>query len=129
MESQVKIFLKLQLHEAICNSLQNFPGKRKEYQSCPYHSIKAFSAETAGSMDSDVELKVYGAGLDISIDFDKKKVDVFNIQKFLSFHVFGATSVEEMVAFEAPSPYKSETESDGGKSIFFIYYNIILLII
>ena len=57
--------------------------------------------------------------MDISIDFDKKKVDVFNIQKFLSFQVFGATSVEEMVAFEAPSPYKSETESDGGKSLVF----------
>ena len=54
--------------------------------------------------------------MDISVDFDKEKVNVFNIQKFLSFHVFGATTVDEMLAFEAPTAYKSETESDGGKS-------------
>ena len=109
MESQVKIFLKLLLFEAIYNLLQNFPGKRKEYQSCPYHSIKAFSVETAGSMDSDVELKVYGAGLDISIDFDKKKVDIFNIQKYLSGHVF-ADSINDLLAYEAPSPYVNQNQ-------------------
>ena len=52
----------------------------------------------------------------VSVDFDKEKVNVFKIQKFLSFHVFGATTIEEMLAFEAPTPYKTETESDGGKS-------------
>ena len=60
--------------------------------------------------------------MDISVDFDKKKVNVFNIQKFLSFHVFGATTIDEMVAFEAPTPYATETESDGGKAARFMDY-------
>ena len=60
--------------------------------------------------------------MDISVDFDKSKVNVFNIQKFLSFHVFGATTIDEMVAFEAPTPYKSETGSDGGKAGRFMDY-------
>ena len=61
-------------------------------------------------MDSDVELKVYGAGLDISIDFDKKKVDIFNIQKYLSGHVF-ADSINDLLAYEAPSPYVNQNQS------------------
>ena len=60
-------------------------------------------------MDSDVELKVYGAGLDISIDFDKKKVDIFNIQKYLSGHVF-ADSINDLLAYEAPSPYVNQNQ-------------------
>ena len=66
--------------------------------------------------------QVFASGLDISVDFDKEKVDVFNIQKFLSFHVFGATTVEEMLAFQAPTPYKTETESGGGKAGRFLDY-------
>ena len=61
-------------------------------------------------------IQVYAGGLDISVDFDKEKVDIFNIQKFLSFQVFGATTEEEMLSYEAPTPYKTETGSDGGKS-------------
>ena len=54
-------------------------------------------------MDADVELKVYGAGLDISIDFDKKKINIFDIQKYLSHHVF-ADSMEEILAYNEPAP-------------------------
>ena len=124
-------------HRILVEDKHGITGKRTEYKSCPYHSVKAFSVETSGSFDTDSELKVgsvqlnslhysftilslmlqiYAGSLDISIDFDKKKVDVFNIQKFLSFHVFGAASIEEMLAFEAPTLYKTETGSDGGKS-------------
>ena len=61
---------------------------------------QAFKIETAGSVDSDVEMKVY-AGTDISIDFDKS-VDIFNIQTFLSQYVFGMSTIEEMAAYQPP---------------------------
>ena len=75
-------------HRILIVDKQGVTGKKTEYKSCPYHSIKAFSVETSGSLDSDSELKVYGGSLDLSIDFDKKKVDIFEIQKYLSGHVF-----------------------------------------
>ena len=100
MELQVNVSSKT---KCIPPFLYLFEGKRTEYKSCPYHSIKAFSVETAGSLDADVELKVYGSGLDISIDFDKKKINVFDIQKYLSHHVF-ADSMEEILAYNEPAP-------------------------
>ena len=88
--------------------LHFFEGKRTEYKSCPYHSIKAFSVETAGSIDADVELKIYGAGTDVSIDFDKKKVDIFEVQKYIGGHVF-ADSTDDLVTF-SDSPSKVNTK-------------------
>ena len=61
---------------------------------------QAFKIETAGSVDCDVEMKVY-AGTDISIDFDKS-VDIFSIQTFLSQYVFGMSTIEEMAAYQPP---------------------------
>ena len=85
MELQVNVSSKT---KCISPFLYLFEGKRTEYKSCPYHSIKAFSVETAGSIDADVELKIYGAGTDVTIDFDKKKVDIFEVQKYIGRHVF-----------------------------------------
>ena len=58
-------------HRVLIEDKHGITGKRTEYKSCPYHSIKAFSVETSGSFDSDVELKVYGGSLDLSIDKQK----------------------------------------------------------
>ena len=85
MELQVNVSSKT---KCISPFLYHFEGKRTEYKSCPYHSIKAFSVETVGSIDADVELKIYGAGTDVTIDFDKKKVDIFEVQKYIGRHVF-----------------------------------------
>ena len=65
-------------------------GKRIKYISVPYKSIKAFSVETAGSLDADVELKLYGSGGIGKIDFDfvTGAVDIFAINRFLSQMVF-----------------------------------------
>ena len=37
----------------------HLPGKRVRYTSVPYTSIRAFSLETAGSVDTDQELKIH----------------------------------------------------------------------
>ena len=102
-------------HRILIVDKQGVTGKKTEYKSCPYHSIKAFSVETSGSLDSDSELKVYGGSLDLSIDFDKKKVDIFEIQKYLSGHVF-VDSLHDLLAYDAPSPQKTSVESQGGKA-------------
>ena len=102
-------------HRVLIEDKQGVTGKKVEYKSCPYHSIKAFSVETAGSLDSDVELKIYGTGLDLGIDFDKGKVDIFEIQKYLSRHIF-VDSYEELLAYDAPSPQHTSIGSEGGKA-------------
>merc|ERR1712038_1859505 len=102
-------------HRILIEDKHGITGKRTEYKSCPYHSIEAFSVETSGSFDSDVELKVYGGSLDMSIDFDKEKVNIFDIQKYLSGHIF-VDSVEELLAYNATNPQKTFTGNQGGSS-------------
>ena len=80
-----------------------------------------FSIFTSGGFDSDSELKVYAGSLDLSIHFDKKKVDIFEIQKYLSGHVF-ADSIEELLAYNEANPHHTVTGSEGGKSSKFIDY-------
>lgn len=59
-------------------------GKRISYISVPYKSIRAFSVETAGSVDTDQELKIYARGIGkVSIDF-VNSVEIFAIHRFLS---------------------------------------------
>lgn len=39
--------------------IQGLTGSKKEYHSIPYKSITQFSVETAGSFDTDCDLKVW----------------------------------------------------------------------
>jgi hypothetical protein len=102
-------------HRILFVDKHGITGKRTEYKSCPYHSIKAFSVETSGGFDSDSEMKVYAGSLDLSIDFDKEKVDIFEIQKYLSGHVF-ADSMEELLAYNTANPQQAFTGKEGGSS-------------
>jgi len=104
-------------HRILVRDKHGITGKRTEYKSCPYHSIKAFKVETAGSIDSDVELKVWAGGVDISIDFDKNKVDIFSIQTYLSHHVFAIGSVEELVDYQPPAGGAALGESSSSSKI------------
>jgi len=62
-------------------------GKRIEYLSVPYDSIRAFSVETAGSVDTDQELKIYARSVGkIALDF-VNEVNVWEIKRFLSSKV------------------------------------------
>ncbi len=59
-------------------------GKQIEYTSVPYKSILAFSVETAGSIDTDQELKLYAQGIG-KVSFDLvKSIDVMPIYRFLN---------------------------------------------
>eukprot|EP00092_Neocalanus_flemingeri_P034833 GFUD01037907.1.p1 GENE.GFUD01037907.1~~GFUD01037907.1.p1 ORF type:complete len:776 (+),score=157.04 GFUD01037907.1:222-2549(+) len=102
-------------HRILVVDVHGISGKKVEYQSCPYHAIKAFAIETAGSLlDTDSSLKVYG-GIAMSIEFDKDKVNIFEIQKYMSGHIF-SNSVEDRRASEEAAPYKTETKAEGGKT-------------
>ena len=63
-------------------------GKRVEYKSIPYSSIKAFSVETSGLLDLESNLMVHTGSVDFELKFDTKKVNLYTVQKYLSHHVF-----------------------------------------
>ena len=62
-------------------------GKRIRYTSVPYTSIRAFSVETSGTVDTDQELKIHARGIGkVSIDF-QNSVDLLAIHRYLSLVV------------------------------------------
>ena len=46
-------------HRLIIEDIQGVTGKKREYHSIPYKSITHFLIETAGSFDSDCEMKIW----------------------------------------------------------------------
>jgi len=73
--------------------VQGWSGKKIEYTSVPYSSVKAFSAKSAGSWDRDSKVNIYTKNhwslSKLSLDFRKGKADIIVIQKFLSAIVLG----------------------------------------
>ena len=67
---------------------QGITGKKTQYHSIPYKSIRHFSIETAGHFDLDAELKIYVAGMDMPISkkFDKS-LDIYQLQAILAEYV------------------------------------------
>ena len=62
-------------------------GKKVEYKSIPYCSIKCFSIQTAGTFDSDTELEIDASGIGkIKLEF-MRKVDIFALKRHLSLYV------------------------------------------
>ncbi len=69
--------------------VQGTSGKKVEYLSVPYKSIKYFSVETAGTFDRDAELKIWvsnSQGPTISKEI-KKGIDVVGLQRTLAYFV------------------------------------------
>lgn len=69
--------------------VQGASGKKVEYLSVPYKSIKYFSVETAGSFDRDSELKVWvsdGHSPTVSKQI-KKGIDIVSLQRTLAHFV------------------------------------------
>ena len=60
-------------------------GRKKIYHSIPYRSIGHFSIETAGTLERDIDLKLWVRGLDEPIESELKKggKTVLEIQKVL----------------------------------------------
>lgn len=69
--------------------VQGTTGKKVEYFSLPYKSIKYFSVETAGTFDRDAELKIWAANSaapTISKQI-KKGIDIVSLQRTLAYFV------------------------------------------
>jgi hypothetical protein len=71
--------------------VQGTSGKKTEYLSLPYKSIRYFSIETAGTFDHDAELKIWvGAGQLPTISKQiKKGLDILALQRTLAYFVMG----------------------------------------
>ena len=52
---------------------QGITGKKTQYLSIPYKSIKYFSKEGAGHLDLDAEIKIWLSGEDTPIEFEFKR--------------------------------------------------------
>ena len=65
---------------------QGITGKKTQYHSIPYKSIRHFSIETVGHFDLDAELKIYVADMPISKKFDKS-LDIYQLQAILAEYV------------------------------------------
>jgi hypothetical protein len=70
---------------------QGLTGKKVEYLSIPYRSIRYFSIETAGRFDRDAELKVWTASSSTPtvVKELKKGVDIIGLQRTLAHFVLG----------------------------------------
>ncbi len=69
--------------------VQGASGKKTEYLSVPYKSIKTFSVETAGTFDRDAEIKIWVSGSHaptVSKQI-KKGVDIVSLQRTLAYFV------------------------------------------
>lgn len=67
---------------------QGVTGKKTEWQSIPYNRITSFSAETAGFLDTDAELRLWvqGHAMPIKIEISKG-VPIQDICKVLAHYV------------------------------------------
>jgi hypothetical protein len=78
-------------HRLIMIDKEGLTGSKVTYHSVLYRSITQFSVETAGSFDTDSEIKIWvsGVGTPITKEF-KRGTDVVGIQKYLAYCAFGA---------------------------------------
>ncbi len=85
-------FIEMLHKRLIMVDIQGVSGKKVEYLSIPYKSIKYFSVETAGGFDRDSEVKVWISGSHaptISKQI-KKGVDVVRLQRALAYFVMNS---------------------------------------
>ena len=67
---------------------QGMTGRKVEYHSIPYKAISQFAVETAGSFDTDAELKIWISSSTIPITKEfKKGADIIGIQKTLAEYI------------------------------------------
>lgn len=84
-------------HRLLKVNVQGFTGKRAEYLTISWPSIRAFSIETAGHWDNDSELLLFTnlEGMTrIPMDFKKRKADIFAVQRFISDKLLGMDTVD-----------------------------------
>lgn len=87
----------LSSHRLFKINVQGVTGKKAEYFTITWPSIRAFSIETAGSFDNDTELLLFTnlSGMTrINMDFRKGKSDIFAVQRFISDKLLGMDTVD-----------------------------------
>jgi hypothetical protein len=102
--------------------VQGWTGKKVEYKSIPYPSIRAFSVESAGSWDRDAEFKLScktywlnnGPGSTFAQDLRKGRADIIAIQSFIAAQVIG----HDEGRTTAPSIQGGSDGSPGGVTAF-----------
>jgi hypothetical protein len=105
-------------HRILIKDGKGIGGKCKNYQSIPYKSIQAFSVETAGKFDGDVEIKVWSIGIrKIRIDFAAANVDIYQIQQFLSGQVAIAKTEGMQDAIDPKPPKMDKKQTTAGNII------------
>lgn len=67
---------------------QGMTGKKVDYLSIPYKSITQFNVQTAGSFDSDCELKVWVSGQASPLEIEIKRSLATDVQKTLANMLF-----------------------------------------
>ena len=74
----------------IIEDIQGVTGSKREYHSIPYGSIAHFSVETAGTFDSDSEMKLWvkGSSLPITQNFGRSS-NIEEIERVLAGHILG----------------------------------------
>jgi hypothetical protein len=69
---------------------QGMTGKKIEYLSVPYKSIRLFAVETSGTFDLDAELKIWTSGTDGVIEKQfSKGANIYEVQALLAEYVCG----------------------------------------
>lgn len=68
---------------------QGLRGKKVEYHSIPYKSIRQFSVESAGTFSRKSELKIWIADIPEAVvkNFNQKNSTIFDVQKTLASHI------------------------------------------
>lgn len=79
-------------HRILIKDGKGVGSKRKNYQSIPYSALRAFSVQSAGSLDKDSELNLYPTAAPVvTLDFSASNVDIFQIYQFLNAKIEWST--------------------------------------
>jgi len=101
---------------------KGFTGKKVAYISIPFHSVRGFEIQSAGSWDLDAEVKIktssYWKFRTISQDLSKGKADIIALQSFLALQVHG--SEDGTSALDAGRPL-AKMESAGKMATFLAF--------
>lgn len=72
----------------IIQDVQGVTGNKRSYRSIPYGSVNMFSVETAGTFDTDCEMKIWVKGLDEPIKQNfGRSTNIKAIQRALASYV------------------------------------------
>jgi hypothetical protein len=75
-------------HRILIKEGKGIGSKRKNYVSIFYSKIQAWSVQTAGTLDGDVELQVWSTGIRWrKINFATSNVDIFQLQQVMNSKV------------------------------------------